>query len=1053
MITVDIEGHFPSTDGNGFTTGDIGVRTATLIVLTLVDTDGTSTVADNQSPPNVYIAGTSRSNGVLCVRQFYCIAPVITTSIAWTVVGTGKKPWLSFQLFIHDSGSLTFDGQDGAHALAAGYSNPFHTGSVTPANISAVFVSGAGTDSTYILGMSEQTDFVTAGNNAASGGVCLGGGFAHKIATTGAADEAEWQGNVSTPNIAVSIMVFSEEDAFTDGDPGDLVTVELQDRDDNVRPFAQVDLCDEPDYYGGYKSPRLMALDPIVTGLSDQSGHVEHPTFGATLADPDNALREMVEDATQKYVWGNPLIVRTVEDEDRRAELPMRHEMIGTVQDFEPADGLLFRFTGSSWLRRKLARKTAPPEFWVPLLNRTKFPLLPAALLTKAAQLPYGNVSDEVPAIDVGDIPPDLYPRGPADPVWIAGLERHAWGGTFTAGLFYFWVSAIKDGIESRIMAPSTSFDFDPPASDGVQLVFRSAMLPDLYRIMWSDSASFHPIDNPLAGTFARYMDILPADYPEGNNPYGGPDPADAEKRFVPVDDIVGGNDYHALVSDGGGGTIDAAKGAVGVTYVGELTIGGITRSAFLICRGAIKLVVGVFVAGVRVTSTGSSTQIEVPFMDDYATTFGANYIDLDGVRYTIIFATAQIAADAVSGAKPITVNIQGYETVGDTSGALITSPVRIHQHFQRNFLAADAGDADTLWLATCPNQPGAAGVTMQDNASYDAADAALADRLGGGYEHAGIICAGGEPESALDASAGLCVDGDFDSGINRLGQTMVSVEPFEVPDDADVIVLTEMLHIVDRSFKAKTDQSRDFWNQIPFAHTRDYTGISESGWLWRGLSVDDASITNYKQERKSGEIQFRFLRANSLQAQNTILDVVKRKRTRWRHPKRFVQLSAPYKASAQVKLGSVLRLDHVEGTGASGWVGRDVRVTRIATDLNAMVRTFDCYDLQPIYDGLDDAVDPSQTPQGLRAATSLVQLQQQVQNAIIDSAALQAEINSLNARLSLLESGVLTVRTADPGTLTNETAWIFRDGGTPETFTLRIRRSGTTDELPLGSI
>ncbi len=835
---------------------------------------------------------------------------------------------------------------------------------------------------------------------------------------------------------------------FTDGEPGELVTLELTDRDATVRPYAQVDLNDEPDYYGGYKGPFLLTIDPIGRGLSDYTGQMEHPTFGGTVADPDRSLRGLFDSATNRYLWGCPLIVRTVGDEDRRAELPMRHEIIGTVSDFSPSEDLRFKFVGSTWLKRKLSRKTEAPEYWVPVLTRADFPLLPDALLNKMAPLAYGKVSDAVDGITVD---PDLYPRGTDDPGWLTLGYNHWAAAGPAAGDYCLYVTTITGGVESTVTPFMVGFHLD--GSQQVYAYFATTATPDFYRVYFSDGRdTFHPFLAPNGGTFARYQDFTAAALaPPDPDPFGNPNPDGT--RFVLIDSVGWGSDYQAIASTGGT-TIRAARGAAPTLYVGDETYGGITRSAFLVARGAVKSIVSVHIGGVEHPTTGSATEIEVPFLDDYATTFGANYRDINGTRYTIVYATGHTAVRAISGEAPITVNFWGYETVGDTTGDLIVSPVRVRQHFERNFLCPDSpSDVALLWLTVAPDLPGAAGLPMQDDDSYDVADAALAARLTGGYECAGIIGNGGDVESALDVLAALHVNGDFDAGTNRLGQSMVSVEPFEAPADADTVPLTDVLHIIDRSFSAKTDQTKNFWNQIPFRHTRDYTGLTETGWFLRGLSIDAASVTNYQQERTATDLEFRFLRSNTVQGADTILDVVKRKRTRWRHPLRTVSLAVPYLASNGVELGSVLRLDHVEGIGAAGWVGHDVRVVRVETDLDAMVRRLECYDLQPVYDGLDDGVAPTQEDLGLRHDSSLLQLQGNVQDLQIDLSTVQAEILSLDARVTVLEDGILPVRTTDPASPTNDTAWIYRDGATPQGVELRLRIGGTTYYIPLGTI
>lgn len=1030
-----------STDGSTVSSAAINTLTADLIVVGVIDSDGSAAPSD--SGGNTWTALTTRSGTYAC-RLYYRIAP--STSASHTFSATGVTPMIFALAFTSSSGVVTFDAENGTF-VTVGNPNPRLTGTVTPARPNAVIVSLAG--SNYFAD-NEQVEyssgFTTDQNQKHVNSQHFGGGIAHLLVTSTAAVQAGWYGNFAVvPDAPYAIAAFSEVVPFVDGDPGEIVTIELQDRDGLTRPYAQVDLNDGPDYYGGYKAPQVLQIDPIVRGLSDHSGQMEFTTFGGTMADADRALRALFDSPTNRYLWGCPLIVRTVDDEARRQELQMHHEIVGTVSDFSPSEDLRFRFAGSTWLKRKLTKKITAPEYWVPLLTRATFPLLPDTLLNKAAPMPYGKVSD---AVDGVTVDAGLYPRGSVDPGWLELGYNHWAGAGPAAGDYCAYVTAITGGVESTVTPFMVGFHLD--GSQQAYIYFKTSATPDFYRVYFSDGRDvFHPFLNPGGGTFARYQDFTPAAVPEDADPYS----VSSTNRYVLIDSVGWGNDYRAIATSGGR-TIRPARGAASTLYVGDETYGGITRSAFLVARGAIKNIVSVHVGGVEQTSTGSSTEIEVPFLGDYATTFGANYRDINGVRYTIVYATGSIAVNAISGQAPITVNLWGYEWTGDTTGALITSPVRMRQHFERNFLCPDSqADVALTWLTVAPDLPGVPYLPAQDDSSYDAVESAMGDRLAGGYECAGIIGAGGDVESALDVLAAIHVSGDFDAGDNRLGQSMVSVEPFEAPADGATVQMTDVLHIIDRSFAAKTDQAKNFWNQIPFNHTKDYTGLTQTGWFMRGLSIDAASVTNYQQERTAADLNFRFLRSNTAQGAATILDVVKRKRTRWRHPMRTVSLAAPYLASSGVELGSVLRLDHVEGIGADGWTGHDVRVMRIETDLDAMVRRFECYDLQPVYDGLDDGVDPTQEDLGLREDATLIQMQENVTGLQVDLSAVQAEIVSLDARVAVLESGALPVRTTDPVSPANDTAWIYRDGASPQGIELRLRVGGTTYYIPLGTI
>ena len=677
----------------------------------------------------------------------------------------------------------------------------------------------------------------------------------------------------------------------------------------------------------------------------------------------------------------------------------MRVEMTGYVAAADGEQDLQFSVTGMTWLQKKLARKTTAPEYWQPTLTRAAFPLLPQTRINQAAPFYYGYISDEINNASPGSEPAGLYPRNSYDFGWSTDLGRNGWGtGSFPAGTVYLFVHAIKGGLESAIMPNSTNFLMSG-ASPACHVKFRSDVTPDLYRIYVTDGSSADPFADPATwnGTYTRYIDVVPSTIPEGNNPYGGPDPADANKRFFLVDSPTQGGNYRTLV--GGATPIVASTGACPTIYAGE--IGG--QSVFIVARGAIKACYGVFVGGVRQTNVGTAYEIQCPFLGNWVATYTTNYQDAsDGTRWTLVYATGQIAINAINGTAPITVNIAGIESVGNGSGSLVSTPIAIDKHFNFNFLCPDSIPL-TLWQTATPNLANVPGLSMYDELSAAVGEAVHALRISGSYELSGGIGVDGKFESALDIQASLFRDGDFMGGFNRLGSRCVAVEPISTP--ATATTFTDVLHINDRSFSAKASLS-NFWNQIPFNLTQDYTNTTTTGWHNAGSIEDAASIANYEQDRTASLLDRRWQRANTTKSTATIKDVAKRQRLRWRNPLRVVQLAVPYllNSAYNVELGSVIRVTHYEGLSTTGWADHDVFVTKIDTDLNKLVRGFECYDLTPIYAGLDDAVEATWTSLGLQTVSTGSQ-----QGANIG--ALEAGVAALNTAVVVLQNEVIAIR------------------------------------------
>ncbi len=119
--------------------------------------------------------------------------------------------------------------------------------------------------------------------------------------------------------------------------------------------------------------------------------------------------------------------------------------------------------------------------------------------------------------------------------------------------------------------------------------------------------------------------------------------------------------------------SLGATKGGMLPTFPVD-----VARYRYLVCRGCAKSVDRVYVSGTQVT-----------------TGWTASYVTVNGSIYTVVtFTTDQ--KDAV-----VTVDIQGYETVGDGSGTLIEGPVDQLAHALKNWVWGEYRTG--AWLTAAP--------------------------------------------------------------------------------------------------------------------------------------------------------------------------------------------------------------------------------------------------------------------------------------------------------------------------------------------------------------
>jgi hypothetical protein len=200
------------------------------------------------------------------------------------------------------------------------------------------------------------------------------------------------------------------------------------------------------------------------------------------------------------------------------------------------------------------------------------------------------------------------------------------------------------------------------------------------------------------------------------------------------------------------------SNGAVGGIYIADIVVSTQLYRVLMIAGHACKAITEIYYNGTAVPpsfyGTGAGASILAPGKANWP--FGANsYFDYNGRRYTAIGVLA--AALNPDDVHRFTFDVQGIETVGDGTGALITNYFDAYLHFLKNF---GLGDWQTgAWLAA-PTWPDAS--PMIDTASFAAAQAVTVVRMGGaGYQVRTVIGADGGVSTLQDVLSSWNLSGD----------------------------------------------------------------------------------------------------------------------------------------------------------------------------------------------------------------------------------------------------------------------------------------------------
>lgn len=396
---------------------------------------------------------------------------------------------------------------------------------------------------------------------------------------------------------------------------------------------------------------------------------------------------------------------------------------------------------------------------------------------------------------------------------------------------------------------------------------------------------------------------------------------------------------------------IPKAEGILPVTYVGDVTLtGGQKWRRFLVCGHAVKQIVSLYQKDaneetyILVEPGQFGTDFLAPGQASWGTYFATDYLDVNGHRYTLIYARGPLGDAAAEGTRPLRVNLKGIEDVGDGSGTLITDGFAQYLHAMRNWILQDYQTG--AWFAAGPVWPDSFGLgttEVLDDQSFTDAAAVAATRIAGGYPGAFVMGANDTQDTVRTWIQRFNLSLDAFAGFNRRSQFFVRLIDTSASVLAAARKFTQIHDIVASSFKV-IDKPADLENAVAYLFGRNY---ATGGWKYDVRTVEDAeSIANVLQTKKSQTIEL-WMTPSSAQA----LDVASRRLLRTKETPRTVVFTSGLQA-INVELGDVILVTHLEGIGGAGWTDRPIFVTRHELDPDGLTITIEGIDVYRIFAG-----------------------------------------------------------------------------------------------------
>lgn len=335
------------------------------------------------------------------------------------------------------------------------------------------------------------------------------------------------------------------------------------------------------------------------------------------------------------------------------------------------------------------------------------------------------------------------------------------------------------------------------------------------------------------------------------------------------------------------------------------------------------------------------------------ATGSSAKYVDYNGYRYHVVYIlnSHRFAKALREGRMTLSGNFRGIEDIGDTTGGLITAPSRIFQHFWTNFVE------NTWKTGAWFGVPTFGAYSVFDTTTIEAVKTFTDTLVSGGPVRAAILIGqNGKQLTLFEVVKQMAAAWDLKLAENRHGQIVVTMDnpaaaaATTFTDQDDVTSITSS---VQRGGYANVVRYRYGYRYVPPVATQLEGGQGESlpaksvhehaDWVSGLKTLPNASAVT----ANNGKEEYIDLDLYGVRDSATADMFAARVLARAVGPASVLEgpvgiriatgLQGLQQGSTQIDIGTVIGLDHIEGLGASGYVGAKVIVETVEADLDGV--------------------------------------------------------------------------------------------------------------------
>lgn len=354
---------------------------------------------------------------------------------------------------------------------------------------------------------------------------------------------------------------------------------------------------------------------------------------------------------------------------------------------------------------------------------------------------------------------------------------------------------------------------------------------------------------------WVRMRDVFKTSLTATGLAYRGGLAEELEDAVLPIIYGEASDDYKSQYED---------KTPVGVCktlYAGRFTLTGNTSwYGFLVSLYAVKDPTGggLFASNMHPECPGSvridpdkyDTDWLVPGKGQWSSFFSTNHIDIttSGTTYrvTMIFGRGPVAKQHVDGKVPVSVNVHGIETTGNSSGTMISDAAYILQHLLDHPILRRTTTGN--WGAVGTYSGGTAKVRTT---SFLAVKNIHDTRYSNGYRERLIM---DKARPARDWLADLQVSADIRLlAANHHGQVCATTLD-DQQATTGLTTFTELLHIKEGSFKITPDRNGEVENMQPYEFGPEPATGRFAGSKTHKISQ---AITDWGEERQADPIVY----------------------------------------------------------------------------------------------------------------------------------------------------------------------------------------------------